>query len=232
MRWRDTQRKQFTFYESFYQALRRIKKKQDRVDAYDAIAAYALYGTEPDYEKLPDSAAIAFDLIRPTLDSSRRKSENGKSGGCAKKGVSKPEANRKQNESKPEANRKGGECVSEKEGEVENEVEVENENECYMTPPTPSPKGGAEKNYWGFDQFWDVYPKKSAKADAFEAWKRVDPDEALVGRILEAVRMQKLWPQYSGENRRFFPTPAKWLDGGCWDDEPTEGEEDPYAKFT
>lgn len=101
-----------------------------------------------------------------------------------------------------------------------------------VSPTTPSLRGGATSNYLGFDRFWAAYPKKSAKADAFEAWKRVDPDEALVKRILEAVKMQKLWPQYSGENRRFFPTPAKWLDGGCWDDEPTEGEEDPYAKFT
>lgn len=107
-------------------------------------------------------------------------------------------------------------------------------------PPPPkekTPKGVEKKSptldgYWGFDSFWTAYPRKKAKAEAFEAWKRVDPDEALGNRILDAVKMQKLWPQYCGENRRFFPTPAKWLDGGCWDDEPTEGDENPYAKFT
>ena len=93
-------RSQFTFYESFASALSRIKKKADRADAYDAICNYALYGTEPDLDKLPDSAAIAFELIKPTLDSSRRKAENGK------RGAEKPQANRKQTGSKLKANRK------------------------------------------------------------------------------------------------------------------------------
>ena len=112
-------RGQFTFYASFASALSRIKKKADRADAYDAICNYALYGTEPDMDKLPDSAAIAFDLIRPTLDSSRRKAESGKRGGMSK-----------QTGSKPEANRKGEEPEREKEKEGENEKEKENEDEC------------------------------------------------------------------------------------------------------
>lgn len=69
-------RNQFTFYLSYFDALRRIKKKADRADAYDAIVNYALYGEEPDLEKLPDSAAIAFISARPSLDVSRRKAEN------------------------------------------------------------------------------------------------------------------------------------------------------------
>jgi DnaD/phage-associated family protein len=112
-------RGQFTFYASFASALSRIKKKADRADAYDAICNYALYGTEPDMDKLPDSAAIAFDLIRPTLDSSRRKAESGKRGGMSK-----------QTGSKLEANRKGEEPEREKEKEGENEKENENEDEC------------------------------------------------------------------------------------------------------
>ena len=43
-----TVRTQFTFYESFYKAISRIKKKADRADAYDAICKYALTGIEPD----------------------------------------------------------------------------------------------------------------------------------------------------------------------------------------
>lgn len=130
-------RSQFTFYESFASALSRIKKKADRADAYDAICNYALYGTEPDLDKLPDSAAIAFELIKPTLDSSRRKAENGKRGAESKQAASKPQANRKQTESKQVANRKREQSVSEKENEGEKEKEKEIENECY--PPTPFP---------------------------------------------------------------------------------------------
>jgi hypothetical protein len=121
-------RKQFTFYESFFSALSRIKKAADRAAAYDSLCAYALYGTEPDFEALPDAAAIAFDLIKPTLDASRRKSESGKQGG------SKTQANSKQTASKVEANCKLEETSSEKENEKEGEKEVE--NECSL-PPTP-----------------------------------------------------------------------------------------------
>lgn len=118
------ERKQFTFYASFYQAVSRIKNKAARCDAYDAICAYALTGDPPDLDKLPDAAAIAFDLIKPNLDASKRKAEAGKSGGRAK-----------QTASKLEAGDKLGETAREK--EIEKEIEIEVENECY--PPTPLP---------------------------------------------------------------------------------------------
>ena len=116
------QRTQFTFYESFFKAISRIKKKQDRADAYDMICAYALYQKEPDLDTASDAVAIAFELLRPVLDKAKERAESGKKGG------SKPEANAKQNESKPEANAKQGKAVSkkEKEIEIENEVEIDN----------------------------------------------------------------------------------------------------------
>nr|DAV97600.1 MAG TPA: putative replisome organizer protein [Caudoviricetes sp.] len=188
-----------------------------------AVIGYALDETEPLLSGVPLSV---FTLIRPTLDSGRNKARNR---------MNKCGTRSDQTENKVKTNQEQTCKEREKEVESEREVEVESEKESKndsYTPPTPSATDGAAKNYWGFDQFWDVYPKKSAKKDAFDAWKRVDPDEVLVKRILEAVKQQKLWPQYSGENARYFPSPSKWLNGGCWDDEPSTGEEDPYAKFT
>ena len=123
-------RSQFTFYESFYHALRRIKKKADRADAYDAICAYALFGTEPDMDALSDAVAIAFSLVKPNLEASRRKAVSGKKGGLGKQTTddgdadegSKLQANAKQSESKKE---------KEKENKIENKKENEIENECY-----------------------------------------------------------------------------------------------------
>ena len=108
-------RTQFTFYESFARAISRIKKKADRADAYDAIVSYALYGEAPDLDKLPDSAAIAFDLIKPTLDASKRNAESGKRGGKKKQTASKQEANPEQ-------------IAREKENEIEKDNEIEKEN--------------------------------------------------------------------------------------------------------
>lgn len=131
------ERGQFTFYASFAKAAERIRKKADRCDFYDAVKDYAIYGKEPEWEALSDTVAVAFELVRPTLDASKRKAENGKRGGAA----SKPEAPRsksKQSESKPEAKKsKPKQPASEKEGEKENEKE----DEC---PPPCIPPVGPE----------------------------------------------------------------------------------------
>ncbi len=154
-------RGQFTFYASFARAAERIKKKEDRCDFYDVIKDYALYGQEPDFDALPDSVAVAFELVRPNLDASKRKAEAGKRGGTTKQEESNEQANaskakatakqtaskRKQSESKhkqTQANGKQGETASEKEREKEKEgeieIEKEKENDSSFSPPvSPSP---------------------------------------------------------------------------------------------
>lgn len=121
------ERGQFTFYASFATAIARIKSKAARCDAYDAIVNYAISGTEPDVDSLPDAAAIAFDLIRPVLDKGAKRAASGAAGG-SKQTESKPEANRKQT-----AREKEGEVEVEEEGEREKEVE----NECSIPPVAP-----------------------------------------------------------------------------------------------
>ena len=112
-------RSQFTFYESFFNAIRRLKSDKAKAALYDAICSYALYGEEPELDDVP---AAMFDLIRPNLDSSRKKADSGKKGGEKKQGGSKTKANKKQ-------------VGTKKEREKEGEIEKEEENECY--PPTP-----------------------------------------------------------------------------------------------
>lgn len=129
------ERNQFTFYRSYYEAVKELPKKE-QCAVMLAICAYALEEKEPE---LTGTAKAIFSLVRPTLDASRRKAINGKSGGGRKQNGSKTEANEKQTASKKE-----------------NEKEDKNkkENECYnpLTPaaivqadflnrinPTPSP---------------------------------------------------------------------------------------------
>lgn len=141
------QRTQFTFYESFFKAISRIKKKADRADAYDIICSYALYQIEPDLDSVSDAVAIAFELLRPVLDKAREKAESGKKGGSKDENTeSKPEANVKQTGIKPEANVKQEKTASKKEKEKEIEVEVEKEIDnkppsevCGELPSSPPP---------------------------------------------------------------------------------------------
>lgn len=71
-------RSQFTFYESFYRAIGRIKKKADKADAYFAISKYALYGEMPDLETLPKSVVRAFLECKDLLDHDRRQAAEGR----------------------------------------------------------------------------------------------------------------------------------------------------------
>lgn len=142
-------REQFTFYASFFRAVSRIRNKAARCDAYDAICAYALTGILPDLDKLPDSAAIAFELSKPNLDASRRKSEAGKSGGRPKQTESKPKANEKKIESKTEA-RAERKQVQEKEKE-----QVQDKEQMLITPHPPLP--GASPALQGAFAAWVRY---------------------------------------------------------------------------
>lgn len=96
------ERNHITFFKSYFTAIRRIKKKADRCDAYDALLDYAFEDILPDLENLPDAAAIAFELVKPNLDSSRKKAESGSKGGSSKQNGSKPEASQKQDASDKE----------------------------------------------------------------------------------------------------------------------------------
>lgn len=118
-------RSQFTFYESFYKAAKRIKDPSERAKVYDSICEYALYGKDPDLDSLPDISAIAFELIKPNLDASRKRAESGKIGGSKKQNGSKTEAKRKQIESKFKQNGSKKEREGEKENKKEKEKEIE-----------------------------------------------------------------------------------------------------------
>ena len=113
-------RNQFTFYRSYYDAIADLPKKEQAAIIL-AVCDYALYEREP--EKLSPVGTTCFALIRPTLDSGRRKAASGKQGG--KSG--------KQSASKPEANGKQSAREKEKEKEIEIEVEVEVEGEAQAT---------------------------------------------------------------------------------------------------
>lgn len=107
------ERNQFTFYRSFWIAMKSLPKK-DRLPLIDAICAYVFDG---EVRELSGGAAAAFFLISPVLNTAAKRAESGKQGG------SKIQANGKPDESKNE-----------------NERENKIEDEC--PPPSPPPGGG------------------------------------------------------------------------------------------
>ena len=197
------ERNQFTFYASFFRSISRIKNKTTRCAAYDAVCRYAITGEEE--EDLPDAAAIAFEIIKPTLDASRRKAESGSAGGRAKSeaNLKQAEANGKQTE----ANLKQGE--NESKYKDKNKNKNKNKDKCL-------------KDAGAFDSFWSAYPRKEGKAKAMVAFEKVDvPLETL----LAALEAQKKSPQWTKDAGQFVPHAATWLNGRRWEDECGSKEE-------
>ena len=184
------ERSQFTFYDSFFRSISRIKNKAARCDAYDAICKYALTGEEPDLDGMADIAAIAFEGAKPNLDASRRKAESGKKGGESKAGESKPEANDKQTESKKKNKDKD-----------KNKNKKKNKDKCLIGD---------------FDLFWAAYPKKKAKQDAMAAFAKVSVP---VQVLLDAIAVQQRSEDWMKSNGQFIPYPATWLNGKRWEDQ-------------
>ena len=127
------ERKQFTWYRSYYDALKELPAEEFR-DIVLAVCAYALDGEEPE---LSGVARAIFTLIRPTLEVGRSKAENRsraeQTSISAEQTGNRPEQTknkRKQTDNKPEQTRK--------EKEKEKEREKESENDSYCSPPPPS----------------------------------------------------------------------------------------------
>lgn len=69
-------RKQFTFYNSFHETIQNFKSKSEKLQAYETLCDYALYGKAPDMEELKPSVTALFSMAQPVLDTARRRSKS------------------------------------------------------------------------------------------------------------------------------------------------------------
>ncbi len=82
-------------------------------------------------------------------------------------------------------------------------------------------------NVQWFDAFWQLYPRKVAKASALKSWRKVCTSEAIKDEIMAGLeRCIQGW--HTVDFRRhvklelqFIPYPATWLNGRRWEDEST-----------
>jgi len=70
-----------------------------------------------------------------------------------------------------------------------------------------------------FDEFYALYPKKVAKADAQKAWVKINPDEELFDTIMLKLRILVDTDGWKKEDGKFIPYPATWLNKRRWEDE-------------
>lgn len=70
-----------------------------------------------------------------------------------------------------------------------------------------------------FDLFWESYPKKKSKGDAFKAWKQTESIRPPIEEILAAIETQLRSVNWSKDGGQFIPYPATWLRSWGWADE-------------
>lgn len=104
-------------------------------------------------------------------------------------------------------------------------------DEEFSLPQTPSQAEGAaesaDEDYpLRFEQFWETYPRKNGKRKAFEAWRKARRKTNNTFLISKAA-------QYAADPNRepgYTLTPANWLDGEHWDDDPLPAKPEPTAR--
>jgi len=85
------------------------------------------------------------------------------------------------------------------------------------------PQHDSNKNhdelYQKFELFWQNYPLPAYKANAWEEFKKINPDDVLFEQIMQGLREQLKQPQQSKSNNSptlLWPSPEDWLAKGCW----------------
>lgn len=97
-----------------------------------------------------------------------------------------------------------------------NPIQSESESESESNPNPPDGDAGDEEL---FDKFWNLYPKRRKRQDAHNAWRQLQPDEALATRIIAAVEAHRCSESWMQESGRYIPMPDRYLRERRWEDE-------------
>ncbi len=168
-----------------------------REAVYDAVCDFAIYGIKTELPEV--SQRVAMKLIMPNLESSRRKAlaAQGESGLAQSTG-----SNKKENKN-----------------EFKNKTETETER--------TGPLIGTMKEQSDFEDFWNAYPVKLGRKDAYGVWLRLKPE---LETVLRSLALWKMSPGWLAEDGRYIPQAKKFLSDGYYRQKPSMGKpEIPYG---
>lgn len=169
----------------------------ERGRLFTAMLIYAERGELPEFK---GNERYIWPMAKQAIDRARAESEkqtvNGSKGGRPKKNPEKP-TETQQNPEKPT------EILKEKDKEKE-KINNKVSKETYTRE---------------FEVFWAAYPRHTGKQDAYKAFVKLKPDEALMQVILAGIERQKQSAQWTKDGGQFIPHPATWLNGCRWEDE-------------
>src|SRR5690606_21370365 len=73
-----------------------------------------------------------------------------------------------------------------------------------------------------FEEFWKIYPRRTGKAAAFRAWRKLNLAQKRRAYVALKKQLPTLKAQIRGPNENFCPHPSTWLHEGRFDDEPEQ----------
>ena len=180
-------RDSFIFYRSFLKSIQHLDPVE-QLELFQAIVQYGLDQHEPEMSRY---VRAVWESIKPQLDANQRKYENGCKGG-------KPKANQDLTTLEPPHNLMSNGNDNEKENDNAKE-------EGLMAKPK-------RDSSILFDQFWNLYPRKTSKQSASKAFAKLK-DEDQQAAINNIARL------YAETPVQFVPHAATYLNQGRWEDQ-------------
>jgi len=75
-----------------------------------------------------------------------------------------------------------------------------------------------------FDRFNEIYPSHRNDDSAYDEWNKINPNEVLSTRIVNAVKYLIVSDDWSKDNGRWIPKASKWLKTRQWDNVKSYGD--------
>lgn len=181
-------------------------------EIFCAMFSYAKRGETPEFSSpLLNST---FCVIKYALDRDWEKykqrssinSLNGKKGG-------RPKTEKNQTKAKKADN--------ENENENDNDNDKDKDKKYISSSPSAKSRATAGNYTEDFLVFWEEYPRKTGKGEAFRSWLKISPTKEERAEISSALKWQKQSSQWNDSGYgKFIPLPATYLNQRRWEDEP------------
>ena len=162
------------------------------------LAMVTYYRNGGEIPEFTGKAKIAADFVFPQLERTRQAIQQ-----------------------RTEAGIRSADAARERKATNSQRTATTNTNTNTNTNTTPTLPNVGEEVESRFAVFWEKYPRKQNKVKAWEVWKKLDPDTALLDRMLTALEDQMTSSSWRADGGIYIPSPSSWLYQRRWEDEPT-----------
>ena len=184
----------FKFFRSFYEAALEIADPAEQAAFFRAICAYALDGEEVSTAGIP---AAMFRLVQPVIDKSLTNARCGRLGG-AKSQKLYPNSARFDNFARSDAR---SDAPTDAPSDARSYARIREEGR-------EEEKEVRDAQKEAFSLFWQAYPRKVGKQDAFQAFLAAN---VAIHPLLQALERHKQSEEWQRQSGRFIPNPANYL---------------------